>query len=264
MLPLSLLIKSGSDTHNFPVHFQFCLQSGWQIAQHIAPKSISQLLNNYALSIDFFQNADIKPPFRSGNVLLETMEISFSGKHLMDERSLLNAARKFDSGALGAIFDAHATDLYNYALRLCQDPIEADGIVGDVFAHLLEGFAKGKGPKNNVRTYLFQIAYHMIVDRDHDKKHSISFEVAQAFGNNEQSVTTQFEDKAMMETLMKAINSSLTMDQRHVLTLRFIEGFSLNETATILGKSINNIKVIENRGIKKLRQTLGDSIEDDK
>lgn len=33
----------------------------------------------------------------------------------------------------------------------------------------------------------------------------------------------------------------------------------MNETATILGKQVNHIKVIQNRAIAKLRQALGDS-----
>jgi RNA polymerase sigma-70 factor (ECF subfamily) len=41
-----------------------------------------------------------------------------------------------------------------------------------------------------------------------------------------------------------------------VIILRFIEDFSLKETAQIVGKEVNNVKVIQNRGIKKLRKAL--------
>jgi RNA polymerase sigma-70 factor (ECF subfamily) len=51
----------------------------------------------------------------------------------------------------------------------------------------------------------------------------------------------------------------LTDDQRHVIILRFLEGFNLNETAAILGKQVGHIKVIQNRAITKLRKALGDS-----
>jgi len=49
----------------------------------------------------------------------------------------------------------------------------------------------------------------------------------------------------------------LTEDQRHVIVLRFLEGFSLRETADIIGKQVYNVKVIQNRGIVKLRKALG-------
>jgi RNA polymerase sigma-70 factor (ECF subfamily) len=181
---------------------------------------------------------------------------------MMDDETLLQAARIFDPVALRIIFDSHAPALYNYALRLCQDPIEADSIVGDVFAHLLEYLKKGKGPRKNLRAYLYQITYHVIVDRARENQHFISFEATQLFRSDGSSVAAQVEDRAMMDTLMKVINTSLTLDQRHVILLRFVEDFSLSETAAILGKSVNNIKVIENRGIKKLRQILGNLTED--
>jgi hypothetical protein len=56
--------------------------------------------------------------------------------------------------------------------------------------------------------------------------------------------------------------AELTDDQRHVIILRFLEDFSLKETAEIIGKEVNNIKVIQNRGIAKLRKALGLQLEE--
>jgi RNA polymerase sigma-70 factor (ECF subfamily) len=56
---------------------------------------------------------------------------------------------------------------------------------------------------------------------------------------------------------MQAIREELTEDQRHVIILRFLEGFSLRETAKIVGKQVNYVKVIQNRGIAALRKVLG-------
>jgi DNA-directed RNA polymerase specialized sigma24 family protein len=41
-----------------------------------------------------------------------------------------------------------------------------------------------------------------------------------------------------------------------VIVLRFLEGFSLRETAAILGKSITVVKVTQTRAIRVLRKTL--------
>ena len=61
----------------------------------------------------------------------------------------------------------------------------------------------------------------------------------------------------LLDTLVMAIRNDLTEDQRHVIVLRFLEGFSLRETADIIGKQVYNVKVIQNRGIAKLRKVLG-------
>jgi DNA-directed RNA polymerase specialized sigma24 family protein len=82
-----------------------------------------------------------------------------------DDSALLKGARELNKDSLAAIFDTYASAIYKYALRLCRDSLEADFIVGDVFAQLLEKLVAGKGPLTNLRSYLYQIAYHLIVDR---------------------------------------------------------------------------------------------------
>jgi len=175
-----------------------------------------------------------------------------------DGVSLLKAAQKLDEEALTAIFDSFAPAIYKYALRLCHDPIEADNIVGDVFSQLLEQFAGGKGPRTNLRSYLYQTAYHLVVDHSRENKHTAPLEVAINVQERERSVptATQIEERVLMEALVTAMNSELTDDQRHVIILRFLEDFSLKETAQIIGKEVNNVKVIQNRGITKLRKAL--------
>jgi RNA polymerase sigma-70 factor (ECF subfamily) len=65
------------------------------------------------------------------------------------------------------------------------------------------------------------------------------------------------EDRAMFKIMEQAIRNNLSEDQRHVIILRFLEGFSVKETALIVGKSISNVKVIQNRAIAALRKALG-------
>jgi len=182
-----------------------------------------------------------------------------------DGVALLKAAQKLDEEALTAIFDEFAPAIYKYALRLCHDAIEADNIVGDVFSQLLEQFASGKGPRTNLRSYLYQTAYHLVVDRSRDNKHTAPLEIAINMHDKGHSVSTQtqIEERVLMEALVSAMNTDLTEDQRHVIILRFLEDFSLKETAAIIGKEVNNVKVIQNRGIAKLRSALGFQLGDE-
>jgi RNA polymerase sigma-70 factor, ECF subfamily len=179
--------------------------------------------------------------------------------------NLLKAAQKLDEEALTAIFDQFAPAIYKYTLRLCHDQIVADNIVGDVFAQLLEQFGQGKGPRTNLRSYLYQTAYHLVVDRSRDNQHNAPLEVAMSTyaGGQFAPTQSQIEERVMMEALISAMNTELTEDQRHVIILRFLEDFSLKETAEIIGKEVNNIKVIQNRGIAKLRKAMGIHMEDE-
>lgn len=173
------------------------------------------------------------------------------------EIPLLDAARSMNQEALIKIFDLYSSALYNYALRICNDPLEADQIVGDVFARLLEQLSAGNGPSTNLRSYLYETTYHLVIDKVRYARREAPLETVDFLRSDGPNTVTNLEDRILFEAVILAIKNQLTEDQRHVIILRFLEGFSLRETATIIGKEVYNVKVIQNRGVAKLRKALG-------
>lgn len=173
------------------------------------------------------------------------------------EAPLLEAARRMDREALVEIFDLYSSALYNYALRLCNDPLKADHIVGDVFAKLLEQWSSGHGPNTNLRSYLYETTYHLIVDEARVSHRETPLEVMDFLRQDGNAYLVNLENRMLLDAVIVAIKKDLTEDQRHVIILRFLEGFSLRETADIMGKEVYNVKVIQNRGVAKLRKALG-------
>jgi RNA polymerase sigma-70 factor (ECF subfamily) len=172
------------------------------------------------------------------------------------DHTLLDAAKMMDKDALVKIFDLYSSSLYSYALRLCGDPVMADQIVGDVFAKLLDQLSSGNGPNTNLRSYLYEITYHRIIDEVRYSQRRVPLETADSLQQDGHSVFLSFEDQIMFQQILHAIRHDLTDDQRHVIILRFLEEFSLRETAAIIGKEVNHVKVIQNRAVAKLRQSL--------
>jgi len=171
--------------------------------------------------------------------------------------TLLEGARQMDREALVRIFDMYSPAIYNYAFRLCSDALMADYIVGDVFAKLLEHLSAGRGPSSNLRSYLYEMAYHLVVDEARYSNRTTMIEKVDLMPQDEYSSNISVEDQVLFKTIMRAIRTHLTVDQRHVIVLRFLEGFSVHETAAIIGKEESNIKVIQNRAIAALRKALG-------
>ena len=173
---------------------------------------------------------------------------------------LLKAAKNFEEEALAIVFDEHSPRIYKYAYRFCHDKEVADKIVGDTFAVLLEEFAAGRGPKMQLRVHLYKTAHTMVVERTRDN--GIPFEVGFDYLNEKLPTTKEeAEKRLLLESLVQAMNKDLTPDQRLVIVLRYFEEFSLKEAAEIVGKEVNNIKVIQNRGIAKLRKALGFNLD---
>jgi len=175
---------------------------------------------------------------------------------MQSEAALIEAAGSLDPEALEVIFDEYAPALYKYLLRLGIGPQEADQAVGDVFVRLLEKFSEGKGPRTNLRSYLFQIAYHLIVDNARAGQRTAPLDIADSVQEDMKPVQAQTEEKMLLETLSVAIVQELTEEQRNVIVLRFQEDFSLKETAEIMDKNVNAVKALQNRAVTKLREAL--------
>lgn len=169
---------------------------------------------------------------------------------------LLESVKSMDREALAQAFERYAPALYNYALRFSRDPMTADHIVGDVFAKLLDRLACGSGPRTNLRSYLFEIAYHLIIDDVRYIGRRAPIEIVDRFHFDEQTAQALPEKRMLYKRVMQAIYKDLNVAQRHVIVLRFLEGFSLRETAEILGKSVSLVKVTQTRAIRVLRKSL--------
>ena len=170
--------------------------------------------------------------------------------------TLLNAARMMDKEALVKIFDLYSPALYKYALRLCGDPMMADHIVGDVFAKLLDQLSSGNGPRSNLRPYLYETTYHRMIDERRYSQRRAPLEVAASLRQDTLSAFLRLEDQIIFKQVLHVLQNELTNDQRHVIVLRFLEDFSLRETAAIIGKKADHVRVIQNRALAKLRRTL--------
>jgi RNA polymerase sigma-70 factor, ECF subfamily len=172
------------------------------------------------------------------------------------DRALLEAARMMDKDALVKIFDLYSRALYKYASRLCSDPMLADQIVGDVFAKLLDQLSSGDGPTAHLRSYLYETTYHRIIDEARYARTRLPIEVTDWLPQRVDPTLLRLEDQMLFEQIVHIIRNELTHDQRHVIILRFLEEFSLRETAAILGKQVGHVKVIQGRALAKLRGSL--------
>ena len=170
------------------------------------------------------------------------------------DHTLLKAARTMDKEVLVKIFDLHAPALYKYAMRLCSDPVLADHVVGDVFAKLLEHLAAGNGPRDNLRSYLYETTYHRIVDEARSSRRKVPLDMADWLPQDTISMNASWEDQIMFKQILRAMQNKLTDDQRHVIILRFLEEFSIRETAAILGKKEDHVRVIQSRALAALRE----------
>src|SRR6266581_3732224 len=123
---------------------------------------------------------------------------------------LLESARGMNKDALIEIFDRYSPALYNYAFRLCHDQLMADCIVGDVFAKLLDKLSTGHGPNINLRSYLYEMTYHLVVDEARRSRHGAPLEVVDLLRYDGYSAFINLENQLLFEAIILAIRNELT------------------------------------------------------
>jgi RNA polymerase sigma factor (sigma-70 family) len=123
--------------------------------------------------------------------------------------------------ALVEIFDLYAPVLYKYVFRLCRDALRADHIVGDVFTKLLGHLSAGTGPSTNLRSYLYEMAHHVVVDEMRYSQRSAPMEALYFRLQDAYSTDTSVETRVLFEAVWRAIKKDLTADQRHVVICVF-------------------------------------------
>jgi RNA polymerase sigma-70 factor (ECF subfamily) len=63
-------------------------------------------------------------------------------------------------------------------------------------------------------------------------------------------------ERDMSNQVIRGYIKELTEDQQKVLSLRFSQGMSVGETARIVHKSVNAVKVLQYRALSTLRRLL--------
>ncbi len=171
------------------------------------------------------------------------------------QEELLRQAREFDQQALAEIYDTYSSGLYGYALRLLGDRATAEDCVAETFSRFLKALHTGRGPRKQIRAYLYRIAHNWIVDfyrRSPQQILSLDEGPEPALAVR---VEEQVDHRILAGQLRKAL-FQLTPDQQQVITLVYIEGWRKAEVAAALGKPVGAVKSLQHRGIKSLRRIL--------
>jgi len=174
----------------------------------------------------------------------------------MDFDELYKQAQKLDPQALGQLHDLLYPVVYKYVSFRLQDQQLCEDISAEVFVRLLDTFHRRDRNIKDVRAWMMGIASNLVNDHYRQKyrrqmEDLDDLENLPAYQSTEGSV----ERSMTMEEIRWAM-ARLTQDQQHVLALRFSQDFSLEETASAVGKSINAVKVLQFRALAAMRRFL--------
>ncbi len=166
-----------------------------------------------------------------------------------------------DVDAIGALYDRHHESIFRYVWSRVGERRLAEDLTGDVFMRMLTALPGYRSLGLPFRAWLYRIAHNRLVDHFRSDGRRVWLALEAVEGQiGEGDPAPAIEQKLLVERVGRAL-SQLDENQREVVTLRFIAGLSLQETALAMGRSEAAVKSLQHRSLAALRRTLAQEPE---
>lgn len=174
-----------------------------------------------------------------------------------NELQALKGLQNLDSQTIGEIYDQYFSEVYRYVRYRINDDGIAEDLASDVFVRLLEAAQKKRGPQSSLKGWLMATASHAVNDHLRKQYRRPDGELPDPLPDKNSSVPAAVDMREDRRNIRIAY-AQLTPEQQHVLALRFGQGYSLEETASHLQKSVNAVKALQLRALTSLRRQIGE------
>ena len=179
-------------------------------------------------------------------------------RFVKSETQLLQLARQYDREALAEIYDQYSPGLYRYAVRILGNPDLAEDCVAESFSRFLTVLRNQGGPRKHLRAYLYRIAHNWITDQYRKQIPQQTVDDIDQHADPASSGRSHLADELLEKETVRSAIRRLTPDQRQVVVLKFLEGWSNKEVAEALNKPVGAVKSLQHRALGSLRQILSE------
>ena len=178
------------------------------------------------------------------------------------ETLLIQEAIAGNKEAFGRLYEKYAGQILNYLFYRIGEHQTAMDMMETVFLRAWENLpafgAKGRGL--NFRAWLYRMAHNAMVDYHRSHKAEVDLDALAELPNQMPHAAKLVEIAETQEYLMKRLEE-LDEVSRQVLVLRFYAELSPKEVSRIMDISEGNVRVIQFRALKKMRDLIGDDDE---
>lgn len=174
------------------------------------------------------------------------------------ERAVVERACGGDIRAVEELYSLYVNRIYRYvASRVSGNHAEAEDLTAEIFVKMVEALPRYQQRETPFQSWIFRIANNHVVDHyrrsgSRPSRPIDDLDFADPTIGPEDLVAQQWSLAEVFEAVKQ-----LPEAQRRVIELRFGADRSVRETAQILAKSENNVKVLQFKAIEKLRKLLG-------
>jgi RNA polymerase sigma-70 factor, ECF subfamily len=168
-----------------------------------------------------------------------------------------------DSDAFGELYDRYVDVVYRYIYYRVSNAPLAEDLTSETFIRALRRISSYTWQGRDFGAWLVTIARNLIAD--HFKSGRYRLELAtsdlveagadKSEDGPENEVLTAITNEALLEAV-----KALGAEQQECISLRFLQGMSVAETAAIMGKNEGAIKALQYRAVKSLSRLLPEDL----
>lgn len=145
--------------------------------------------------------------------------------------------------------------LYRFIYYKVQNRQEAEEITQETYVKALSYFQKNNVHIEKTLGYLKTISLNLLRDKWRKRKRQGQIIDLEAINPGEAAVADETEASAQRELIQAAL-LRLNSDQRMVVELRIIKGYSTAETAKLMNKKDGAVRVLQYRALQNLAAML--------
>ncbi len=156
------------------------------------------------------------------------------------------------------IYIKYSDKIYRYIYLSTSDPYLSEDITSEAFLRIWKNWKKLK--HDFIQALLYKTAKNILIDhyRKHKNGKKVSLEETVEMGL-EPSYDEDLIERIHKDENLRKINNALKFlpeNLKEVVLLRFVDDLSAKEAAEILDTTEVNIRVLQFRGLKKLKEIL--------
>ena len=172
-----------------------------------------------------------------------------------DEQTVVEAAKRGETDALTSLYEHFFPKVYRYVHARLNNTEDAEDVTEEIFLRVIDNLGGFTWRGLPFGAWVFRIARNEVVSHVRcQKSRGATAELTEFIPDYAPDHTLVVETEMAVQVVRTAIER-LPEAQRQVVMLRFLSGLSVAETAQTLGKTENNVKVLQHKAIAKL-QTL--------
>lgn len=176
----------------------------------------------------------------------------------MQLEELIKKSKDGQSEAFAEIYDQFADKIFRFIKIKIQNQEQAEDVLQEVFLKAWQGLKNLRLENLNFSAWLYTITRNAI--NDYYRKYYRAPKIAELDENLEAIAIGESQEKILdskfaRQNIQKSFEE-LPVQYKEVLEMRFIQDFSPEETALILGKSNLAIRLAQHRALKKLKNIM--------